>query len=243
MKIQYQDIAELLGISLQSAKVYLDLLIHHELSLADLQKLTGLNKTLVLREVRRLIKANLVNELKVGKNRNIYQGVSFLQLEEKLERDKLILQNLKKVIVPALQQSQRLGIMKYEGIEGIRKVYLEILEEAQRTGEDILAIESGIDIEVLGNTFIANYIKRRLSYNVKALIITPNTATDRQFLEDNESRLTAIKLLPNFKIDSNINVVGDLVMTFSLNPLQGTLRRDKAEARTYKAIFNKLWGI
>jgi predicted transcriptional regulator len=243
MKIQYQDIAELLGIDMQSAKIYLELLIHHDLKIDEIQKLTGVNKILIMRELRALIKCNLVTEIKTGKKTVFYQGISLLQLEEKLERDKLVFQHLKKVIVPALQQTQKLGILKYEGIEGIRKVYLEILEEAKKTGEDILAIESGIDVEVLGDAFVQNYINRRLSSKIKAYVITPNSSKDKEYKEDYDGTLTQIKLLPDFKIASNINIVGDLVMTFSIHPHQGTLRRDKAEADTFKSIFKKLWEI
>ena len=243
MKIQYQDIAELLGISLPSAKIYLELLIHHDLKIDEMQKLTGVNKVQIMRELRALIKSNLVTEIKTGKNRAYYQGISLLQLEEKLERDKLVFQHLKKVIVPALQQTQKLGILKYEGIEGIRKVYLEILEEAKKTGEDILAIESGIDVEVLGDAFLQNYINRRLSNKIKAFVITPNSAKDKKYKDEYDSTLTQIKLLTDFKIASNINIVGDLVMTFSIHPHQGTLRRDKAEADTFKSIFKKMWEM
>jgi|GEM_PF-2572745 len=243
MKIRYQDIAELLGISLSSAKIYLELLIHQNLTLDEIHKFTNIQKKSLQKELKDLIDHNFVRKLQTAKNQFVYEGISLIHLEEKLERDKIVFQHLKKIIIPAVQPAQKLGIIKYEGIEGIRKIYLEILEEAKKTGEDILAIESGIDVEVLGDAFLHHYITQRVKKGIKAFVISPSSSSDKKYKEDYEGKLTAIKLLPDFKIHSNMNIVGDLVMTFSLSPDQGTLRRDKAEAETLKAIFKKLWKI
>jgi predicted transcriptional regulator len=243
MKIRYQDIAELLGISELSAQIYVELMTHYLLSVAEIRKLTGLDPKKIKTELQHLIDRNLVKRMQKAHGVDVYKGISLLQMEEKLERDKIIFQNLKKIILPVLNQPQKLGILKYEGIEGVRKVYLEILEEARKNGEDILAIENGKDFEVLGEAFIHNYVQKRISSKVKAHIITPDSLEDREFKDEYEGKYTSIKLLRDFRIKANINIVSNLVMTFSLNPLQGTLRMDRDEAFTLKEIFKKMWGL
>ena len=243
MKIRYQDIAELLGISEPGAKIYVELMMHYMLSAADIRKLTGMDGKKIKAELARLIGQNLVKKMQKTRGVDVFKGISLLQLEERLERDKIIFQNLKKVILPVLNQPQKLGIIKYEGIEGVRKVYLEILEEARKNGEDIYAIESGKDFEVLGEAFIHNYVQKRISSKVRAHIITPNSLEDKAFKEDYEGKYTSIKLLPDFNIKANMNIISNLVMTFSLSPLQGTLRMDRDEAATLKEIFKKIWEL
>lgn len=241
MKIKYSDIAELLNISETGAKIYVELMTHYMLTVADIRKLTGLTPVKIRAELKKLMATHLVKKMQQSRGVEVFRGITLLQLEEKLERDKAVFQNLKKVILPVLSQPQKLGILKYEGIEGVRKVYLEILEEAIKKGEDILAFESGNDFEVLGEAFIHNYVQKRISSKIKAYIITPATLEDKSFKEDYEGKYTFIKMLPDFKIKANINLVSNMVMTFSLNPLQGTLRMDKDEAATLKQIFWKMW--
>ncbi len=133
------------------------------------------------------------------------------------------------------------GIMIYEGWAGIEKVYLEVLKEAQKNGEKILAFESGTDIEKLNNEFVSQYIQERIEKKIIAYVITPNDQEDRAYQKMYEGKYTFIRLLPEFPLGANINIVGDLVMSFTVHPPQGTIRRDKEEAKSQKAIFWKLW--
>lgn len=243
MKIKYQDIAELLGITESGAKIYVELMTHYMLTIADIRNLTGLDTRRIGVELKKLVDGNLVKKMQKSRGVPVFRGLTILQLEEKLERDKTVFQNLKKIILPVLSQPQKLGILKYEGVEGVRKVYLEILEAAIKNNDDILAFESGKDFEVLGEAFIHNYVQKRISSKVKAYIITPDSLADKVFKEEYEGKYTFVKFIPDFKIKANINLVSNLVMTFSLNPLQGTLRMDKDEAASLKEIFWKMWKI
>ena len=137
-------------------------------------------------------------------------------------------------------EARQLGIVKYEGQEGIKQVYLEVLEEAIKTGEDILAFErnEGFDVE---EEFVEKYVGSRVQNKVSAQVICPATKEDEAYKKNHENKYTKIKLIKELDLDANINVVGDLVMTFSTNPEQGTLRRDRSEANTWKTLFRFLW--
>ena len=102
-------------------------------------------------------------------------------------------------------------------------------------------IKNGIDIENLGASFTDNYIRKRINSKIKAYVITPDTPQDREYKGNFEGNYTFIRLIHDFKIKANINIVGDLVMTFTIDPAQGTLRRNADEAQTLKVIFHKLW--
>ena len=138
-------------------------------------------------------------------------------------------------------EDEDVGVLRYEGYEGIQQVYLEVLDEAIATGDPILGFESGMDAESVGDAFMKQYIQQRLAANVEAFVLSPNEAPDRAYREAHEGELTHVQLVDHLAIDANINVVGNLVMTYTLTPPRGTIRRDRSEAETLKSVFWKLW--
>ena len=159
-------------------------------------------------------------------------------MEIKLGKE--IMQQMKRVVFPEIQPQERLGIIKYDGWEGIRRIYLEVLEEAIQTKSDIYALENNIPNSEIGELFIEEYVNKRIENNVIAHVICPQRAEDKDYKSEYQSEHTKIKLIENLPIDANINVVGDLVMSFSTKPLHGTLRRNKAEANTWRIVLQKL---
>lgn len=243
MKRRLEEIAEMLNISLNASKIYLELMTHSQLNAKALKALTGFEVRDINRLLNELDSKGLVQKFDSTEATNLYRPVSLMQLEERLDREKTVLTNLRNFIIPQFEPEEKLGIIKYEGVDGIRKVFIEVLEEAIKSGEDILAFENGLDMEVIGETFINNYIRRRLDAKKMAYVITPDSMQDKEYKDEFEGKFTHIKLIPNFKMKANINIVGNLVMTFSLSPIQGTLRRNKQEAETFKAIFWKMWEM
>jgi hypothetical protein len=162
-------------------------------------------------------------------------------INEKLEGLKAVSKEINVLRDDDMKSQGGLSVMKYEGIDGIRKAYLEVLEEAKLMGQPIWAIERGKDVDVIGSRFIDDYVSNRVKNGIKANIIISDSPIDRKFKKENEGPFTSIKLIPDFLIEANINVVGNLVMSFSLSPMQGTLKRDIAEANTMRSVFNWLW--
>ncbi len=144
---------------------------------------------------------------------------------------------------PALERKEVISILKYEGWEGVRQVYMEVLEEAIKKGEPILAFEDNEEHDLFRKEFFDNYIQKRFASKVKAYVLGPNNASNRRYKKRAEGEFTEVTLLDNFNVETNINIVGDLLMTFSLNPIQGTIRRNYKEAKTFKTIFWKMWNM
>jgi len=244
MSIDIQEISQLLNIAPISVKVYVELLTHGELNLKNLVSFMDDTKKEVEQGLAELMDKGFVDLVELEDGLEAYRVNSVFQMEEALERQGDAIKKLKKFVIPKVKPPKKLGIMKYEGFEGIKKVYMEVLEEASRSGEDILAFESSKDVKVLGSAFIDNYITKRIKNKVKAYVITPGEESDKEYKEQLEGNFTFIKMLPKFDIKANINIVGDLVMAFSLSePYQGTLRRNLEEAETLKSIFWKLWDL
>ena len=242
MTINLQDISESLHIQPVSADIYIELLTHGELTLKMLKKMLVLTKKQINDGLEELLQKRYILMVENAKKEKVYQALSMLQLEERIEREQETVKRLKKFIIPQIQPPEKLGILKYEGFEGIRRVYIEILEEAIKTHQTIYAIENKLSNSEIGEIFLNNYFIKRIRNKVKAYVICPYNLEDKKYKEECEGEFTEVKLIKKLEVDANINIVGDLVMVFSPNPPQGTLRRNDAEAITWKSIFMKLWN-
>jgi len=156
-----------------------------------------------------------------------FQEVNFKYLEEKKENS---------------NENKLLSVFKYNDWKGIEMVYLEILEEAIKTGDDILAIEKNEELDVIRKCFFEGYIRKRIKNKIKACVINPDTPSDRDYKKMAGGAFTKIMTLGNFDFEDNIIVTGDVVITFSVNPTQGTIRRNRKEANTFKALFWRVWN-
>ncbi|MDP2691158.1 MAG: helix-turn-helix domain-containing protein [bacterium] len=242
MALDVTDLGQTLGIQSASADLYVELLVHGELTHKKLQELMDKPQDTIQMGIDELLEKGLIFSFEGTTGEEIFHALSVLQLEERLEREKKSITALKKLI-PQFQQQEKLGIMKYEGWEGIRRVYMEILDEAIRTGQPIYALENKLSSSEIGEIFLNNYVEKRKMNKVKAFVICPFNEEDKEYKEKNQGEFTEVKLIKDFNVDANINIVGDLVMAFSVSPQQGTLRRNKAEANTWRTLFEFIWEL
>jgi sugar-specific transcriptional regulator TrmB len=238
--LDLQKIGDGLDLEPIAADVYVSVLAHGELKKEELQLLLELSEHQVASSLEHLLARGFIR-IVPGNGNDEYEAVPLSELPMPLQQRTSLLRELERFIPPTLQLSQKLGIVKYEGLPGIRKAYLEVLEEAKQTKEPILAFEKGTDAASLGAAFIDKYVQRRIGAGIEAYVLSPAAAEDKAYKEKYEGKLTHVKLLPAFDIKANINIVGDLVMSFDLDPAQGTLRRDHGEVATLKALFWELW--
>lgn len=235
MAIHLKEISEMFGFDEMTANVYVELLSLRQLSKAEMKLFLDIDNEELDRSLTTLENHNLIS---FDETQAIFAP---LPLDTYGSEDSETVENIKRVMFQ-IKDSEDIGIVKYEGWDGIRKVYLEVLEEAIRTGEDIYAFEHNLNNAIIGDGFTESYIRRRVENNVRALVICPINEEDKQYKDCYQSECTTVKLVDSFELDANINVVGDLVMSFCSDPAEGTLRRNRAEATTLKAIFKKIWN-
>lgn len=238
--VNLENIADALGLNHKAADIYVSILAHGELTRDELHLLLDIPVSEIVISLTQLLAKGLICQTPEG-GEDAFRSEDLANLPVHLRQKLPLMQELETFLPPTLRLARKLGIVKYEGLTGVRKVYLEVLEEAKKCGEPILAFERGLDAASLGTTFIRKYIQRRIDAGIQAYVLSPATSEDRAYQEQFEGKLTHVKLLPEFDIRANINVVGDLVMSFDLEPAQGTLRRDNAEAQTMKCLFRELW--
>ncbi len=239
--IDLDEINRLLYLEKNSGEIYLEVLIHGTLSAHEISGILGLPLNEIDRGIKELLEKGLIFSTMDSHGKSLFRALSLPQLEERFERKVEVFQKLKKFVQPSSIDYGRMGLLIYEGVDGIRKVYLEVLEEAIKTGSTIYAIENNLDNPEIGDQFFEKYIERRLRNKVEANVLCPNRPEDVAYQKSVDGTYTKVKLLEDFPIMANVNIVGDLVMTFTTNPAQGTLHRDRGKAETWKAVFKKLW--
>jgi len=240
-KIDLKNLARLLHMNLLSMEVYAALLIHGELSRSQLEALIDKKNEDIGKSIDELLQRNLIVRIGNIQDEEVYEVLSFDLLQEEMDKQKTAVDELKKFVLSQSLKPEKLGVITFEGIEGIRNVYLEVLEEAFQTKQSIFALENNQDNSRIGNEFFDEYVKRRTDSKIKAYILCPYSKADKEYRKKCKGNYTDIRLVRNFPIEANINIVGNLVMSFAMNPPQGTLRRSRAEAQTWKEVFQKLW--
>ena len=231
------ELAELLGTSDDAVSAYSVITVRSGVSTAELQDTLGFSEEQIEAALNELDPFGVVDTTDDHTHHVADADISTLS-----ENQQKALEYFKKFTGKTVGASPDLGIYKYHGIEGIQHVFMEVLEEAKRTGEDIYAFERNEDFEAIGQDFSRQYISQRLDAGAKAYVLTPKSDADVKYKAHNEGDLTEVKLMPDFDIASSMNIVGDVVMTFTLNPPKGTIRRDQEEAKTLKALFKKIWN-
>jgi hypothetical protein len=239
-KLTPQEISSLLHVGINAANIYMLLITNGALPAKKIKELLEISADDLKKSLSELEFRNLAFETIID-DKAIYEAASLMQLEDKATRDQDTINALRGTIIPSIQAKEKINLVRYEGFEGIRKVYIEILEEAIKNKEPILAFENNEINAKIGTAFFDNYIKKRVQNKVEALVICPKGKADKEYQENFESKYTKIKLIDDFPIGSNVNITGKLVMTFSASPAQGTLRSNQQEAETLKAVFHKLW--
>lgn len=167
-----------------------------------------------------------------------YQDVFLRQILTKLIKE--VVRTEKKIPLQVKNHTKTpddLHILKFNRIDGIQNAYEEVLAKAIDTGEEILAYESSTDAKVIGNNFFYSHIKRRVKHKVVAKVICPDSSHDRKYKAENHGKYTKIKLDSDLSLKTNINIVGDMVLTFTVDPPEGTLRIHDNDAKTQKYFF------
>ncbi len=235
-----KEISSLLKVDPISTDIYITLITHGDLNKKELAELLEHSTSEITTGLTTLLDQELIWE-GTEQNTKLYSALSIAQLEEKLNHKRNTLKILKSFVIPKIQPENKLGVMKFEGWEGIRQAYIEVLAEAKKTKESILAIETNESNADIGEEFIENYISKRIKSKIDAKVICPASDDDRNYQNDHQGKYTQIRLHKDLNIEANINITGNLVMTFTINPPEGTLRRSSAEAKTIKSMFDVIW--
>ena len=233
------EIADLLHVSHLEANILVDIATHGTLKKQEIVSLNSEKSQLIKNAISELIEKDLIFESEA----NVYKATSVASIESKIESKRIVLEAYKKIVLPSINAPDELGAQIYEGWDGIRHMYDEILEEAISTKQNIYAFESNLHNSDIGSSFLDQYVKKRTAHNINAFVICPYTKNDIQYKSRFQGSHTQVKLVKNYPIVANANIVGSKVMCFSTNPPKGSLVCFQPLADSFMQHFDWMWKV
>lgn len=243
------DILEKIGLNANESYIYNILLTNGEMSAPDITekahlKLTRQNTYAVLKS---LVKRGLVEEFDKRKKLT-YRLEHPQKLLDVLDEEKKALEENERMvesILPEIISDYNLahnkpGVVYYEGIEGIKKIYEDTLREKP---EEILVFRSPFEEEKLGQ-YIFGYMKRRATLGIKTKIISP-TKPSKETLAEDKTQLKERKYIKKeiFSLYTEIDIYKNKVafMTFGKKTM-GFIVESPEVSGSMATIFNLIWA-
>jgi HTH-type transcriptional regulator, sugar sensing transcriptional regulator len=240
-----------LGLSDEESQIYLSLLSKGQQSASDLAKSTKVKRTYIYSVSASLIKKGLVSQVKKGKAKvfNPLSPDKLLTLaQEKKQKAQQAEQTLE-AILPNLKTKFEVVDAKpvvtyYEGIEGIKKVYMDTINER----ETIYSFMQNADIDPQLREWLKEiYVKERVKYAVPAKVILASGDFANEYVKRSKDLVREVKVVQSNKypFQVEVNIYGDKIafMNFKskADPL-GVIIENKDLAQTMLTFFNLTWN-
>ncbi len=235
-----------LGLTEKEISVYLAFLQWGQNPASIIAKKIKMPKSTVLFCAENLAKSGILQKSLHGKTYLFYADPKNLQKSKNHEISE-ITQNLDKVI-PLLQKfktpfSSRPKLEFFEGIEGCKKLYLQLLESKT----EIWEFGAHEDLEnKLGKEFMQNFIKERTKKNIFLRAIASNNSIEKELHKKDKSEARDIQFFheEKGKLYSSIAIFDDKIMILNLfNNEFGILIKNEAFSETFKTIFRLIYKI
>jgi len=240
-----EEILKELGIKDREIDIYLAALEGSPCSVIDLAKRTGMKRTSIYNFINNMIRRGLIIPTASGK-KFLYAATNpndLIQIVDK-QKEKLL------EIIPELSLiftksgSKKPKIRFYEGIEGLKEVYNDTLD--QKEGSEILAYANFEEVyRIFPETFRKSYLNKRVNRKkifTKAIARIGKYAQVHSKLNKKELRETILIPEKEFPISNEINIYDDRVAILSFGDEKiGVIIESRQIADTQRAIFNLLW--
>jgi sugar-specific transcriptional regulator TrmB len=238
------------GLTKDQAKIYLCLLENGLMNARSISSKTSIGRAFTYKILDQLLALGLVEKKEyAGKVAFFFpthpQKIKDICLIRKNEMETSF-NNLNTVFASLVSSYNVLlgkpNVQFFEGVEGLRKVYDDILE----IGQDILVISAPVGEgkeSVLH--LIKEQIERQVARNIKTKAITPHSSgiTTTPVSED-ERYLITRKIVPaeKLKIPAQIIIYGDKVAITNFKEVMVTiLMESKHVKETFSTIFDYMW--
>lgn len=211
-------------------------------------KIKRVNSYAVLKS---LVKKGLAEERDIRKKLNYRplppDGLIFTMEEKKkdIERTEKTLNS----IIPELNSlynltSSKPGIVFFEGVEGIKKIY----DDTLKVGEPIYAFLTPEEVvPALYHWLQRNYTQRRVEKGIEVSAIVSQKAEETEYTKEAKMTLRNIKVIKSkeFPFSNEINVYGNKVAIMDFRDhrrVSGYVIESKFLSETMRSIFRIVWG-
>ncbi|MDF2379485.1 MAG: helix-turn-helix domain-containing protein [Candidatus Gracilibacteria bacterium] len=245
-----------LGLTEKEAKLYLTLLEIGSNPVSSIARKAGITRTTAYAALETLKEKGLVSTIEKGGIQQ-FTPVKPSKLEKyakKLREDATSNYERIKEIIPNLKSLTGDLVMApkvkfFEGLEGIKTIYSDTIETltALPKGDRIkYSYSSAPEVTSELRNFLDSYIAERVSMNINAKIIMPDSKLARDYKKNSKKRLSQLRLVPkdiDTLIKSEIAIYDSKVAIMSLKAgrLHGVIIDSPEIAATEKAVFELAW--
>ena len=240
------------GLSEEQAFIYDTLLEKGPQKASAIAVWTGIKRSTVYKVLEQLVSMNLVSQ-KGGKGTvasfSPNHPSTLLSSFEQKEKELAMAKNLLGEALSTLSSKFNLlsgkpNVQFYEGVEGMQKVYTDILFD----GKDIMLIRSPYDDkfpEII--PIVEKQIKDQVSKNIHTRAITPLVESTKNTIanKDKENLVTRHMIkLEDFNEKAQIIIYGDqkVGITSFEDKMISTIIDNKAIHSAFKALFEFMWS-
>lgn len=231
-----------LGLTDQESRVYVAGLASPESTVQDLANSSGVKRTSIYSFIESMLERGFLVRKKRGK-RFLYSAVDPKQL---LEMERARLQELEDSVIPGLEaihnsRKEKPAVLYFEGVEGIKEVYADMLKERQTIYEleDLEYIK-----KVLPKSFYEYFPAERARRNIELKAISRDSKVTKDFIKKDMPLLRETKLVESADWKTDINIYGNKValMSFRTSVPYCVLIEDSHLADTLRTAWEIMWN-
>lgn len=239
-----------LGLSSTEASLYEVLLRLGEAPASEIIQSSGMKRPTVYKALYSLEKKGLVSQQDVKKKIHFRPASPTLLLEqaETRYREASQARSMLQTVMPTLLSAYTLSVERpvvqvYEGVEGLKKVYLDNIEEGQPLYSFLQTAE--VDPELFA-WLTATYVKKRAQAKIHAKVIVATGDWSKNYISRDVEEYRTTKVIDShkFPFQHEVIIYGNKVAFIHFkkgDPLIGIIINHPAIATTMRAIFDLAW--
>lgn len=235
-----------LGFGNKEASVYIALLELGPSTTTEISRRAKINRTTGYDVLESLASDGLVNtlgETKIQKfvAENPDKVIVFLENKIKQGQEKLKqAYNLLPELFSIYNEKEKPKVKFYEGAENIK----EIFEDTLTAKNEIIGYAVGTDaFEAVGEEYLRDYFKRRVSKNIKVRVIAPDDPDTLKVTANDKKELRESLIVPKdkFYFTTETNIYNNKVLIMSWKEKFAVLIESEEIADAQKKVFELAW--
>lgn len=233
---------EKLGLNEKEAKVYLAALELGEANIQQIARKSGVRRTTLYDVLESLRGKGLVGNL-TKNNKTVYYSQTPQKLENEIQGKREVLKEVMSELMSLANRIERKPKIRfYEGMDGIKEVYLDTLQYA---GQELLAWVSPKALGAFDKQFLNKiYLPKRLQKKIRVRAIAPDAPEMQKYKELDQESLRQTKLISGarFPIEVEINLYGgNKIAIMAFEEKISLIIESRKIFNTLKSIFEMNW--
>ena len=240
--MQLQRALEQFGLNKKQAKVYLVVLELGSATVNVISNKSGIARSSCYDILDSLIKKGIASSFKK-------KTIKYFSVDDPKRIFELAKQKAE-VLGKALPQlnalyasaKERPSIRFYQGIEGMKQIFEEILED---NNPEVLSFGSADDLLKTMGDFHLDFVRKRIKAKMLARTILRKTKVAQQRKKIGGQELRQVKFIsPDFKYQGTVSIFGNKIAFFSFSKDHvAVIIESKEIANIQKAMFEYIWEV